>query len=57
MVNILIASLILIVLFGIVFRRGYQSYDIGRLLVLLLSLFLGVSVGALAVGVAFQALR
>ena len=55
--NIVIASLILIILFGLVFRRGYQSYHIGRFLVIVLYFFIGVSFGALSVGLILQALQ
>ena len=55
--DLVLVSLILIVLFGIVFSRGFQSYHIGRFLVIALYFLLGVSFGALAVGLILQALK
>ena len=55
--NIVLASLILIVLFGLVFRRGSQGYHIGRFLVIAFYFCIGVSFEALAVGLVLQALK
>ena len=55
--DIVIASLIIIVLFGLVFRRGSQGYHIGRFLVIALYFLIGVSFEALAVGLVLQAMK
>lgn len=55
--DLVLVSLILIVLFGIVFSRGFQGYHIGRFLLIALYFLLGVSFGALAVGLILQALK
>jgi hypothetical protein len=52
--NIVIASVILIVLFGLVFRR--QGSHIGRFMVVALYCLVGVSFTALGVGLCLQAL-
>jgi uncharacterized membrane protein len=57
MVDIVIASVILIVLFGIIFRRRYQSYYAGRFLILTLYFLVGVSFAALAFGIVVQVLK
>ena len=53
--NIVIVSLILIVLFGLVFRR--QGYHTGRFMVIALYCFIGVSFTALGVGLCLQAMK
>ena len=52
--NIVIVSVILIVLFGLVFRR--QGYHIGRFMVVALYCLVGVSFTALGVGLCLQAM-
>lgn len=53
--NIVIVSVILIVLFGLVFRR--QGYHIGRFMVVALYCLVGVSFTALGVGLCLQAMQ
>lgn len=55
--DLVIASLIIIVLFGLVFRRGSHGYNIGRFLVIALYFLIGVSFEALAVGLILQAVN
>ena len=53
--NIVIASIILIVLFGLVFRR--QGYEIGRFIVIVLYVLIGFSFEALALGLFLQGMK
>ena len=53
--NLVIVSVILIVLFGLVFRR--QGYPIGRFMVVALYCLVGVSFTALGVGLCLQAMQ